>query len=69
MAAKVRFKRDWEFWPSSTVVIMYKNGDEKRLPQAQVDAALADGAAELVDPKLHAEADDATPSETKSAED
>lgn len=66
MAQKVRFKRDWEFWPSTTVVMTYKKGDEKRIPQAQVEAALADRAAELIDPQATADDDPATSSETAS---
>ena len=58
MAAKVRFKRDWDFWVSPTVVVMHRKGEEKRLPQAQADAALADKAAELIDPKSPPESDD-----------
>jgi hypothetical protein len=57
MAARVRFLRDWDFWPKSNVVMMFKKGEEKRLPQAQVEAALADKAAELIDPQARAEDD------------
>lgn len=66
MAARVRFLRDWDFWPKSNVVMMFKKGEEKRLPQAQVDAALADEAAELVDPQAKAEDDTSDAAETPS---
>ncbi|MGE7415440.1 hypothetical protein [Methylobacterium tarhaniae] len=66
MAQKVRFKRDWEFWPRPGVVMMYAKGEEKRLPQAQVDAALADKAAELVDPQAKPEDDTPAASDNPS---
>lgn len=49
MAKRVRFLRDWEFWPRPSVVVAHSAGEEKRLPEAQVDAALADKAIEVLD--------------------
>ncbi|WP_198157602.1 hypothetical protein [Methylobacterium nodulans] len=49
MAARVRFLRDFDFWPRPSVVIAHRKGEEKRLPQVQVEAAVAAGAAEIID--------------------
>lgn len=49
MAKWVRFTRDFDFWPSANVVVAHKAGQEKRLPQAQVDAAVKADAVEILD--------------------
>ncbi|GAA0262623.1 hypothetical protein GCM10008965_33650 [Methylorubrum aminovorans] len=49
MAQRVRFLRDFDFWPRSSVVVMHRAGQEKRLPDVQVKAALEAKAAEVID--------------------
>jgi hypothetical protein len=49
MAQVVRFLRDWDFWARPSVVVMHRAGQVKRLPDKQVEAALAAEAAEVID--------------------
>lgn len=48
MAQHIRFTRDFDFWVSPAVVIAHKAGQEKYLPNAQVEAALKAKAAEVI---------------------
>lgn len=45
---KVRFLRNWDFWPSAGVCMVNLAGEEKKVTEAQYEAASAAGAVELI---------------------
>lgn len=45
---RLKFKKDWDFKPSSQSTVGYKAGWEGPVTQACADAAVAAGAAELL---------------------
>lgn len=44
----VRFTRDFEFWPRGAVLQVFKAGEERKVTEAQYEAAAAAGAVELI---------------------
>ncbi|MCB5173647.1 hypothetical protein [Microvirga lenta] len=46
---RVRFTRDFDHWPTASILTVFKKGEERKITEAQYEAANAAGAVELID--------------------
>lgn len=45
----VRFTKDFDHWPRSSILTVFKAGEERKITESQYEAANAAGAVEMID--------------------
>jgi hypothetical protein len=48
MSKFVRFTKNFDHWPNASILTPFKKGEERRITEAQYEAANAAGAVELI---------------------